>query len=521
MAIEDLNRTISQFENDVALNQQYINGQPGDVPTAGGPIPNLAKQAQQNTAVPRQFDTLPDLQLVDGQIDGQMAKVTEDPVEENNGDWVWRNGTWVQMTDRTGKRIDQLQTEVDGKVNKAIGARAGVLVSIVDRLKRSTWLEANSIDGGLTAWAKFLVYKALGFRFTSIPGYMFALTDSKGRLTDLAIESRTGRFAPFVIERLRQQIGYVPPGPAPILYPQLLGGSSDITAGDFYIRDSEVLPVMADMTKLAGWGSSSMFKSNNAYSALAQSLGMSWYNGGITGQATPQIAARAGSIPALCTFPDNVIPGDTTEIAIATPNVPGHGAQTYFGSINGVAGRIRYSGGARFQRTTAGDPVPVDPLTPFIPDEGAAHRAALTLLWMGRNDLGGNAGDVEQCIKNTDATFDWLAPKITRRLVLGHFKGDLTPDSPVFHQIDQVNDAHRKRYGHLFIDVNAYLLSDQIWIDMGLEPTQADKDARAIGSTPPSLLGDPLHLALITYDAVSIYQVRARVVALGWVNVNP
>src|SRR5690606_25938557 len=152
-----------------------------------------------------------------------------------------------------------------------------------------------------------------------------------------------------------------------------------------------------------------------------------------------------------------------------------------------------------------------------IPDEGAAHRAALTLLWMGRNDLGGNEGDVEQCIKNTDATFDWLAPKITRRLVLGHFKGDLTPASPVFHQIDQVNDAHRKRYGHLFIDVNAYLLSEQIWIDMGLEPTQADKDARAIGSTPPSLLDDPLHLAPITYDAVSIYQVRARIVALGWI----
>lgn len=517
MAIEDLNPTLTVFERDVALNNEYINGLPGDVQTTGGPIPNLAKQAQQNTAVPRQFDTLPELQLVEGQIDGQMAKVTEDPVEANNGDWVWRNGTWVQTTDRTGKRIDQLQNEVDSKVSKSTGSRPGVLVSIVDRLKRSTWLEASSVDGGLTAWAKFLVCKALGLRFTNVPGYMFALTDSKGRLTDLAIESKTGRFAPFVIERLRQDIGYVPPAPAPILYDQLLGGSSDITAGDFYIRDNEVLPVMADMTKLAGWGSSSMFKSAGAYSALAQSLGMSWYNGGISGQATPQIAARAGSIPALCTFPGNVIPGDTTEIAIATPNVPGHGAQTYFGTINGVAGRIRYSGGARFQRTTAGEPVPADPLTPFIPDEGAANRAALTLLWMGRNDLAGNAGNVEQCIKNTDATFNWLAPKITRRLVLGHFKGDLTPASPVFDQIDRVNDAHRKRYGHLFIDVNAYLLSDQIWIDMGIESTQADDDARAIGSTPPSLLADPLHLAEATYAAVSIYQVRARVVALGWI----
>lgn len=504
------------YDNSGSLDKAVNDTEGGTWTDRNGVVRPTIQKALNDLAVSAGlgYEKLEELQQITP-TEGLMAEVTNDG--ENTGRWRGDGTQWVKSDNPMEEKVVALENEMPNKVDKYDGNRPGVLVAITDSGGQATFLEANDTDGGPTDWSKKMIGESQGLRIASVPGYLLVVTDNAGNFTDLAIESASGRFAPFVIERLKNDIGYIPPPPKEILYPQNMGGSETIGAGDFYIRDEEVLPALTDMTKLAGWGSSSMDRSEAAYSGLAASLGMSWYNGGISGQATPQIAARAGSVPALCTFPGDIIPGDTTEILITTSNVPGHGSQTYFGTINGVAGRIRYSAGARFLRTTAGDPVPVEPNTPFIPDEGAAHRAALTLLWMGRNDLAGNPGNAEQCIKNTDATFDWLAPKITRRFVMGHFKGTLTPASPVWAQIDQVNNAHRRRYGHLFIDVNAYLIGSQVWTDMGITPTQADLDAQALGATPPSLLADTLHLTTAAYQAVATYCVRARMVALGWI----
>src|SRR5690606_13361947 len=117
-----------------------------------------------------------------------------------------------------------------------------------------------------------------GLRVASVPGYLFVLTDGAGNFTDLAIDSETGQLAQFVVDRLKARIGSTAPV-ANILYEQNRGGSQEIGSGDFYNRDGEILPALTDMTKLAGWGSSSMERSASAYSSLATSLGMTWFPG--------------------------------------------------------------------------------------------------------------------------------------------------------------------------------------------------------------------------------------------------
>lgn len=461
------------------------------------------------------YETLAELQAITG-TDGQMAEVTNDGGA--TGRYRWDGAAWVKSDNPTEQKVSELETDMESKVDKYTGERDGVLVSVTDASGRSTWIEANDTDGGPTDWSKKMVGNSLGIQFTAFPGVLFSVTDASGRLTDLTVDDVTGEFAQFVIDRLKVRLGNATPARAEIIYEQNQGGNEPITSGDFYNRDGEILPVLTDMTKLVGWGSSSMERSAAAYSALASSLGMTWFSGGIGGQATPQIAARAGSISSLVTFPGNSIPASGTNIAITISNVPGHASQDYTGFINGVHGRIYYpGGGARFDRITAGAAVPVEPDTPFISEAGQDNRAAVSLLWMGRNDLNGDVDRIDQCIENTDATFDWLAPLVKRTLVMGHFMGSLAPSEIVFDHIAQVNSAYRKRYGNLFVDVDAYLTSSQVWSDMGLTPTTADTNAQAVGTTPPQLLADSLHLTPAAYQAVATYCVRARMVALGWI----
>lgn len=271
------------------------------------------------------------------------------------------------------------------------------------------------------------------------------------------------------------------------------------------------------MTKLAGWGSSSMQKTYEAgaMTALAQQLGVTYFNGGVSGQTTQNIAARIGSIPAKVTFPGNIIPASATGLQVIMTGATANETHNYRVIIAGIEGRI-YGNPVKFDRTTPGNAVAIEPETPILSKDGAENRAGINILWMGRNNLLGRDGDVEKCIADTDASFDWFSPWVCRRLVMGHFAGNLAPDHIQFQQIMQVNAAHAAKYGALYIDVQGYLSSTQLWVDTGLEPTQADEDAQAVGTTPPSALADALHLIPLVYTAIQQNQVKKRMLDLGW-----
>lgn len=523
---------------DAGTLEKFALGGVGEpnVNRAGDDVLNLATINVRAQEVARQaanmqtyltYDSPSDKRMVDdvSQPVGTIGRVTSDSDSQRNGDYAWSGSQWIWSSVQPAGRqdVEELRRGVDelnaSKVDGISTQSPGILISLVDADGRETFLTARDSDGAPSDFAAQLIGLVLGILFHPVPGYLYALTDSEGRMTDLSIRSSDGQFDDFVVDRLARRVAQRldPWETGEVMhYPQVRGSSHDIAGGDYYMRAGELLPVLTNMSLFAGWGSSSMQRSSSYFAGLASEFGASYYNGGVGGQRTEHISARIGSIPAVCTFPDNVIPAGTEEVSVDVPEISWHAGQDYTGVVNGVHGRLRYSGGPKFSRTTAGSAVYVDPKTPFLPDEGGKNRAAVNFLWMGRNDLTGPQDKTESCIKNTDKSFDWIAPLVKRVLVLGHFKGDLTPESQVWDRIERVNTAHRLRYGRLFVDINAYLVSPQVWTDMGITPSQQDLDEQAVGTTPTSLRADGLHLTSAAYQAVVTYCVRARMIELGW-----
>lgn len=384
------------------------------------------------------------------------------------------------------------------------------LLALLDVNGRETWLGARASDGGPTAWSMSMLNKRMGYeQRVGYESVMFSVTDSNDNMTDLTVRSSDGQFADFVIDRLRKRLGGV------------ASQAAQFAPGDRHVRGSEVLPIMPDMTKIGCWGSSSM-------------EGMGWHivnsgfhipgtamyaGGGKSGENIGQIAARLGSTPALVTVPNGTLPGAKEAVPVTVSN------NTYLnafeGKLAGVLGTISWSStvnGFVFTRATAGDAVVVPANTPLLPTKGLEHRNAATLLWMGKNDLGNTVGADDRVIKLTDDAYDWLAPLIKRTLVLGHFVNGNTPaNANVRKQIHAVNEAHRKRYGDLFLDVQAYVVSSQVWTDTKITPTATDLEQQAMGNKPPSISNDDGHLNNAGYLAVWKL-VLAKFQQLGWYN---
>ena len=55
---------------------------------------------------------------------------------------------------------------------------------------------------------------------------------------------------------------------------------------------------------------------------------------------------------------------------------------------------------------------------------------------------------------------------------------------------DQFNKWLKEKYGENVWDIEAYMLSEQIWTDTGITPNEADKQAQKDGIMPLSLSYD-------------------------------
>lgn len=381
------------------------------------------------------------------------------------------------------------------------------LAVILDAARNETWLGARISDGGPTDWAMHHLTQRLGVLQLNAPGYLFALADANRNLTDLAIRETDGQLADFVIERLK-----------PRILADFQMPDQRIYADTKYVAGTDVYPVKADASRVAGFGSSSMARIDAEFGALFSSKGAAYYAGGKGSEMAEHIAARLGSVPALVTVEGGSIPASGA-VAITTSNVPLINAiRPYTGTLAGVPGTFGYRADPAsfiFTRTTAGAVTPVPAGTPFIAD-ASSYRDATVLLWMGKNNMH-LADGADTAIRLTDASFDWLAPLAKRCLVLGHF---VDTNWPAVHgerdRIKKTNDAHRKRYGRLFVDVSAYITGTQVWADTGITPTQADLDQQAIGNKPPSLSFDNGHLSEVADAAITNNLIAPRLTELGW-----
>lgn len=395
----------------------------------------------------------------------------------------------------------------------SINATDDLLFALRDTDGLETWLGARSSDGGPTDWAMAHLQQRLGLGEVVSTDYLLALADNDRNLTDLAIRASDGQFADFVIDRLRTRIlagvetGPGTPGADPV---QRIYADAPWTPG------SNIFPLNADPLRVAGWGSSSMEYGNGQISAVFTTKGARWFGGGKAGEMAEHTAARLGSVPALLTVEGGRVPSSGSINVMATNMSVSGSMKTYSGTLAGVAGTLAPDAGRLvFTRSGSGSSLAVPEGAAFIPD-AATWRDATVLLWMGKNNL--TSGPLmDDVIRLTDTSFDWLAPLTKRCLVLGHFVNTgAAADDPSRARIRAVNQAHRSRYGQMFLDVSGYLTGSRVWADSGITPTDADLREQELGNKPPSLSTDAGHLTGQANTAIANHLIAPRLTALGW-----
>lgn len=457
--------------------------------------------------------------------DAVVGIVDGDPDENLDGWYAWNNITkkWVRFIEQpaSSTKLAQLADDPQRPRAKEVqGLMEELLVAITDSEGHGTWLEANKKDGGPSQWAIHLMRLALGALVSGYPGMLFAVSDANGNMTDIAIRDTDGQFDEYVIARMAPRLKpYILAGsPLPFYLPDMRGTTSQIFGSDTYVRDGQVLPVLPHMQRWAGWGSSTIAQFGEM-TGLAQQFGAAYYNGGQGSEASTHVAARMGSVPALLTVPAGVIPAAAgSVVAVNCSNIQ---ATQYFrptiGYLNGVKGQLTSTDTAfSFTRSDAGAATATVGELPFVPVEGPDHRADVTFLNMGKNDLNFSL-DSAGTIKRIDASYDWLAPLVKRVIVIGQFKNTGTvAGSTADIALTQVDAASRKRYGRQFFDLGAYLSSPQVWTDTGITPTAQDQAQQALGNLAPSLSSDGLaHMNATTRAAVA-NKLKALVQSLGW-----
>lgn len=462
--------------------------------------------------------------------DAVVAVVDGDQDQNLNGWYSWNNTTkrWVRFTDQPASSVSVKALEDDPQRPRSVDVGSSgddLLVAIIDSLLKRTWLEARSSDGGPSDWSVGLLRERLGVALRSYPGMLYAVADINGLLTDLCVRSTDGQVPQWVIARwagrmaplLMDLLGLTPKARENFL-PDVRGSATVIGPYDTYTRDGEVLPILPNMNQWAGWGSSTIAQFVEM-GTLAAEFGATYYNGGQSSESSTHTAARLGSVPALLTVTSGSIPAAAgSMVAVTCSNVsPASYFRPTMGYLSGVRGQLKATDSTfTFVRDSAGQAVSVAGEIPFVPEDGPLHRADVTFLNMGKNDI--QLGDAaEPVISRIDKSFDWMSPLAKRVMVIGQFSNVGTAaGSPAKLKLDQINNHCLRRYGMQFFDLSGYLTSLEVWNDTGITPTQADVDQQALGNIPPSLtLDNAAHMNSTARAAVST-KIKQLIQALRW-----
>lgn len=423
-------------------------------------------------------------------------------------------------------------SEVDAEVSARrsivrAASVAGYAVVVMDATGHATWLAARDSDGAPPDWViDHLVRRMeapLGVagvisglaaevsartgiaRLGSAPGLAIAVIDPQERLTWLAASAADGGMPGWVAEHVAERVS-----------PYLSLSDASILSTDRALVGGAVVPILPDMTRMAGWGSSTMEYMGAEVAAEMAALGVAYYNGGDAGVRAEHTLAQLGSHPALITIAGGSIPA-SGPVDVTASNVRASSLlKAFSGTLAGVAGTLSSTASSLvFTRSADGDPVVVPSGTPFIPTVGPQYRDAVTILNIGKNDIG-SAGADTMIIEKTAEAFAWMSPLVKRIVVMGHaVNRDTAADSPGRTQILNVDRAFAETYKELHFSLQNYMTSPQIWIDAEITPTQADLDAQAMGNKAPSLSLDDLHFNAAGDRAIA-KALRRFVISRGW-----
>lgn len=211
-------------------------------------------------------------------------------------------------------------------------------------------------------------------------------------------------------------------------------------------------------------------------------------NYGISSQSSGMVTARLGSNEVFVTLTNNQIPASgevqLTDIKCTSGNIANlfaYSATAYVPCvINGVRGRLSKASNSdytkiKFIRDSDGSAISVKPRTKIVVDDmGSKHHACI--FWFGKNDFA-SAGNhvVDGILDNYANAVKYVSHD--KFIILGEtcsLTSSFEPDGSDRATLDTINSTLALTYPDNFVDINAYLASEQALTDVGLTATDAD-----------------------------------------------
>jgi len=283
---------------------------------------------------------------------------------------------------------------------------------------------------------------------------------------------------------------------------------------------SDLIQLDVRETFAVGFGSSTMNAlGGNELASLCGQLGISFYNGGVSGERLEWCEARIGSHRPLVSFPGDQIPASGTvtvtvsgtwDRSVATNDpIPGR--------AGGIPGTFAWvTDHYTWTRTTPGSALPLGGPVEHIADEGELRRADVLFLNLGKNTIG-EAGADTRIIRAYQRVMAWAGAQRKRVIVFGHFADTNTPANGVERtQIVTVNRWLSKTFGPYYIDLYGYITGAQVWTDTGITKNATDDTQQALGNLPPSLANDTQHLNAATRRAVTDHLIAPVLTGMGY-----
>lgn len=270
---------------------------------------------------------------------------------------------------------------------------------------------------------------------------------------------------------------------------------------------------------------------------LGEYLGVESVNLGIGSETSDMIAMRQGGIPIYVdhlTIPEDCTPVEITVMVDGSDEVSSFGLYGFEGvndvEIAGVKGKItgkngqtdgRFNTSVYFTRNESGEKVEITERTRIITKYMNEKRADdILVIWVGSNDLYG-ANDTslfETIVANQEAMINYAG---TDEFIIVGYTADMYIGNNNYRTcVDDFNALMAEKWGEKFLNVKAYMGTEQCLADHGITPTEKDMEFLNKGWIPPSLLEDSanlIHFNQLGYDIVAD-MVAEKIVELGYLD---
>lgn len=424
--------------------------------------------------------------------------------------WIWE----TRAPDTTPKWHDTGLSELDQAINRVqqqlpnAVSNSKNIITITDENGIPTWLAADN-NGGVPATSLSAIQKAQAFASSKIPGLVF--TDENGVLYDLQLN---------------------PDGTFSDQTKDALVGSTKFSQNDFYLDgDNVVKKLGAVRGKAAIFGSSTMGLMQPVIAAMLQQsfAFQDILQGGRSGERIEQIANRFGAIPVKLKFAnDKINASSATNVSV---NFDGLASMPTASSTLATLGTVRvnnqdvrgtfsYSAAEstfKFTRSTAGADIVALNEYEFIADGTNYSDAGLIILNAGKNNVGygDEHGTAEYIADATLKMFKHIQPLAKKVIVISHYSNTTSTDA-LLKIVNDTNEYYRKQYGGLYFDMNAYLMSAQVWVDTAITPNADDLQKQSEGRLPLSLSRDTGAHLNDTANTAVVAKLKQFILEKGW-----